>query len=265
MKIKLGVFLCLQMIVSVFASAASLEGDLYLDLMKKVLVNTIYEDSSCTSVYNFKDRSQGSDYPIVAHTMVGLERLNNIQKCVENVLQENVPGDLIETGVWRGGSSIFMRAILKVHADSIRKVWVADSFEGLPPPNLDKYPEDRGLDLYKIQYLAVPLEVVQDNFKKYNLLDDQVVFLKGFFKDTLPTVPVEQFAILRLDGDLYESTMDALMCLYPKLSIGGYIIIDDFGAISACAKAVHDYRNAFGITDRIEQVDWTGVYWKKTK
>ena len=145
-----------------------------------------------------------------------------------------------------------------------RKVWVADSFEGLPPPNPLKYPADKDLNLYQFKELAVPLEQVQANFKKYNLLDDQVFFLKGLFKDTLPTAPLDQLALLRLDGDLYESTMDALSNLYPKLSVGGFTIIDDY-SIGACAKAVHDYRAIKGISDPILPIDQNSVYWKKTQ
>lgn len=134
--------------------------------------------------------------------MIGSLRLNNLQFCIENVLAENVPGDFIETGVWRGGATIFMRAILKAYDVTDRLVWVADSFEGLPVPDSVQYPEDAGLNLQMYRDLAVPLEEVQSNFRRYELLDDRVHFLKGWFRDTLPNVPIEQLAILRLDGDL---------------------------------------------------------------
>jgi hypothetical protein len=248
-----------------FLSNAAIGRDLYIDLMKKTLANTIYEDEGYYSPYDRNVREIGYDHPKIAHTMIGMKRLNNIHDLLEDILKKNIPGDCIETGVWRGGATILMRAILKAHGDVTRKVWVADSFEGLPPPNPSKYPHDTGLDLSGIIYLAVPLEKVQENFRKYDLLDDQVVFLKGFFRDTLPTAPIEKLALLRLDGDLYESTMDALVNLYPKLSVGGYVIIDDFGAIGACSHAVHDYRNMCGINDPMHQIDYTGVYWKKTK
>jgi hypothetical protein len=245
--------------------AASAGRRLYLDLIKKVLANTIYEDASYSGSFDFQKRLTGYDHPRVAHTMIGLKRLNNIQYCMERILKNNIPGDCIETGVWRGGASILMRAILKTYADTTRKVWLADSFEGLPRPNAEQYPADEGLDLSQIPYLAVSLEEVQNNFKKYGLLDDQVVFLKGFFRDTLPTAPINTISLLRLDGDLYESTMDALVNLYPKLSVGGYVIIDDFGSIGACAQAVNDYRQMHNITDPILWIDFAGVYWKKTK
>jgi len=239
--------------------------ELYIDLIKKTVANTIYEDASFYGPFNSHARENGDDHPVNAHTMVGMKRLNNIHMCLEDVIRNGIPGDCIETGVWRGGSTILMAAILKAHQDKTRRVWVADSFQGLPPPNPGKYPQDTGLDLSTIPYLAVSLETVQSNFSKYGLLDNQVVFLKGFFKDTLPRAPIKQIALLRLDGDLYESTMDALVSLYPKLSIGGYVIIDDFGAIGACAQAVHDYRQKQGILDGMIPIDSTGVYWQKTK
>lgn len=208
-------------------------------------------------------REIGKDHPIMAHTMVGLRRMNNIQFCIEDVLEKNVQGDLIETGVWRGGSVIFMRAILKAYGVTNRKVWAADSFQGLPKPDEKTYPADQGDIHYLMTNLAVPLVEVQENFAKYGLLDDQVVFLEGWFKDTLPVAPIQQLALMRLDGDMYESTMDALQALYPKLSRGGYVIIDDYGYHEACRQAVEDYRKANAINDEIIQIDWTGVYWKR--
>jgi O-methyltransferase len=91
--------------------------------------------------------------------------------------------------------------------------------------------------LHKARELAVSLEQVKANFDRYGLLDDQVRFLKGWFRDTLPVAPIERLAVLRLDGDMYESPMDTLVNLYPKLSEGGYVIVDDYGAIPACRQA----------------------------
>jgi len=195
--------------------------------------------------------------------MIGLKRLENIQFCVEDVIRRQVPGDLIETGVWRGGATIFMRAILKAYNIIDRNVWVADSFEGLPPPNPDKYPMDTGDKLHQFNELAISMEQVQSNFEKYDLLDQQVRFLKGWFRDTLPLAPIEKLAVLRLDGDMYESTMDSLNALYPKLSIGGYLIVDDYGAIPGCKKAINDFREKYKIPDEIIPIDWTGVFWQK--
>lgn len=206
---------------------------------------------------------EGRGCPPDGITMIGLPRLENIRYCCEDVIANNVPGDFIETGVWKGGATVFMRAILKRYV-SDRKVWVADSFCGITAPE-EKYPADKGATMHEWNDIKISLEEVKKNFERYGMLDEQVVFLKGWFKDTLPTIDADQkFSVIRLDGDMYSSTIQALENLYPKLSIGGYCIIDDY-SISNCAKAVADYREQNGITEPIETVDWTGVYWKKTK
>ena len=170
-----------------------------------------------------------------------------------------VPGDFIETGVWRGGSTILMKAVLKAYGDTTRIVWVADSFEGLPKPNAALYPADVLDQHHTFEELAVPMEEVAENFRRFCLLDENVKFLKGWFKDTLSSAPIKRLALMRLDGDMYESTMDALLALYPRLSIGGFVIIDDYGCIEACRQAVDDYRNKQNIQDKLIPIDWSGV------
>ena len=102
------------------------------------------------------------------------------------------------------------------------------------------------------------------NFKKYDLLDEQVRFIKGWFKDSLPSAPIERLALLRLDGDMYESTMDALVHLYPRLSRGGYVIVDDFNTVKACRLAVEDFRTKHSIKDEMISIDSESIYWKKS-
>lgn len=214
-------------------------------------------------VSNIEDRINGKDWPIDADSMIGYKRLTNIQDCVTDVLHNKIEGDLIETGVWRGGAVIFMRAILKAYNCTNRIVWAADSFDGLPMPNENKYVADKEDKHYTYDELKVSLETVKENFKKYDLLDEQVQFLKGWFKDTLPNAPINKLAIIRLDGDMYESTMDGLSNLYPKLSKGGFIIIDDWGAVEGCKLAVMDYRRQNNISEEIIPIDMDGVFWKK--
>lgn len=215
--------------------------------------------------YNLEDRINGRDWPSSADTMIGLKRLENIQFCVEEILKNNIEGDLIETGVWRGGAVIWMKGLLKAYENNDKTVWVADSFSGLPKPDSSKYIQDAHDRHFLYKELAIPIETVKYNFAKYDLLDDKVKFLVGWFKDTLPNAPIEKLALLRLDGDMYESTMDALMSLYSKLSIGGYIIIDDWGAVDACKEAVLDFRKMNNIIEEIIQIDWSGVYWIKLR
>ncbi len=245
---------------------------LYLNLLKNCILGMIYEDaplrapaigSFATQIYIRKFREMGRDLPSQAHSMIGLRRMNNLQSCIEQVLADNIPGDLIETGVWRGGAVIFMRGVLKAYGITDRKVWVADSFAGLPTPNLEHFPIDEAWQS-SAGRIAVSLETVRQNFARYDLLDDQVQFLKGWFKDTLPGAPIAQLAVLRLDGDLYESTWDALTQLYPKLAPGGFVIVDDY-YLKSCEKAVHDYRTAQGIGEPLINIDGMACYWRKQR
>jgi O-methyltransferase len=207
-------------------------------------------------------RAEGRDWPPAAETMVGDLRLRNVAELCTRAIADGVPGDLIETGVWRGGVTILMRGVLAAHGIEDRTVWVADSFEGLPVPDGERYPADAHLDWSAVEVLKVGAEAVRANFERYGLLDDQVRFLEGWFCDTLPTAPIERLAVLRLDGDLYQSTMDALVALEPKVSPGGFVIVDDYGGWESCRAAVDDYRRERGIDAPIQEVDWTGVWWR---
>jgi O-methyltransferase len=282
------------------ASTDTIDSDLapclYLDLMKRCLTRSLFPEAVrkavvsprlrgqplAWSVYsllkrlmdplglelsrrgNEAERAAGRDWPADADTMVGLARLNNLQDCVMDVLRTAVPGDLIETGAWRGGACIFMRAILKAYGNQDKTVWVADSFQGLPKPD-GRFGQDAPDPHWKYAgVLAVPIEQVKRNFERYGLLDSQVRFLTGWFRETLPSAPIRQISVLRLDADMYSSTMDALSALYPKLSLGGYAIVDDYGAVPACQQAVDDYRREQGIREALREIDWTGVYWKRS-
>lgn len=199
--------------------------------------------------------------------MIGLRRLDNLEECIRDVLHRGIPGDFIETGVWRGGATIFMRALLKVYGDTKRVVWVADSFCGLPKPQPERYPADADDRHWTLTPVAASLDDVKANFARYDLLDDQVQFLVGWFQDTLPRAPIERLALLRLDGDMYGSTMVALRHLYPRLSVGGYVIVDDYlcEGTPGCKMAVDDFRKEQNITEELQVVDWTAVFWRRLK
>jgi O-methyltransferase len=212
--------------------------------------------------FNPTARAEGREWPAEAETMIGLARLDNLHQLIADVIGNRVPGDLAECGVWRGGATIFMRAVLEAYGDPDRLVWVADSFEGLPRPDPDRFPAERGDTHWRHQELAVGVDQVRRNFARYGLLDDRVRFLKGWFADTLPGAPITRLAVLRLDGDLYGSNIEVLEALYPKVSPGGYVVIDDYGNIPQCRQAVDDYREANGITAPLNRIDWAGVWWQ---
>lgn len=242
-------------------------GASWLRPLRRLLREQLYKRDLVLVEQTFYDKNRrqlGRDWPGMAHTMIGIRRLDNIQHCIECALNHCIPGDVIETGVWRGGATIFMRGVLKAHGVTDRFVWVADSFEGLPRPNLEKYPADANSGYHLLPNLAISIDEVRANFERYGLLDNQVQFLKGWFKDTLPSAPFSSFAVIRLDGDMYESTMDALVNLYPRLSRGGYIILDDYGLRDGlCKQAVTDYRTQHEIVDEITDIDGWGAYWRK--
>jgi O-methyltransferase len=264
------------------------ERQLYIELLKKTLRNDVYREAELrplapssrarrmaltalrkldltlvrqTDFRRMQKRVDHAGSPPYAHTMLSQERLDNIQYCVESVLNDEVPGDFAETGVWRGGAVALMLGVLKAHGVTDRKVWAADSFEGLPPPDLSLYPADSDIPWHAYPDAKVSVEQVRENLKRYDLLSEQVHFLKGWFRDTLGKAPVDRLAVLRLDGDMYESTMDALVPLYPKVSGGGFVIIDDY-FLPACKKAVHDYRDRNAITSQLVRIDDESVYWR---
>jgi O-methyltransferase len=273
----------------------------YLELMKRALVNLIYTEHEMRMDYLAKHGLSGvkrDDHRIMrdiryrypeeyaarvawkelgrlpghkppahaffSHTMIGLRRLDNIEYCARQVFARGIPGDFLEAGVCQGGATIFMRALQVAFDETERRVWVADSFEGLPPPTSDP---DRhsGFDFTepRMPWLAISLQHVQDNFRTYGLLDGGVRFLPGWFADTLPGAPVERLAILRVDADLYQSTREVLEALYDRVVPGGYVIVDDYGAFLPCRQAVDSFREERGITARLRRIDCDGVFWRK--
>lgn len=232
----------------------------YINLLKYCVSHWLW----ITDAQKIK-RIDGRDWPkeFQGETMIGLKRLENIAECLATILTENIPGDVIEAGVWRGGAVIFMKGILSAFNVSNRKVWVADSFQGVPRPNIEVYPQDLEDKLYTYKELQVSKEEVKNNFIKYDLFDDNVIFLEGWFKDTLYTAPIEKLSLLRIDGDLYESTFQSLEALYPKLAPGGFCIVDDYGTFDYCSKAVDDYRLSMNINEKINDIDGWGIFWRK--
>lgn len=168
----------------------------------------------------------------------------------------------METGIWRGGALIMMRAVLAAYGITNRRVIGADSFAGLPVTSSD-VTDDAADHLRNCPEFSVSLEEVKATISRYGLLDEQVVLLKGLFKDTLPVAPVETLAVLRLDGDMYESTMDGLINLYDKVSPRGSVIVDDYFLFEAQRRAVDEFRGLNGVTDMIHKIDDFGAYWVK--
>ena len=270
----------------------------YLDLLKRSVLNETYLDDELRllylrdclggqetfdySVYHDIRAARRAQYDLLAearsigrfperdihrcgfsHTMIGRKRIDSLHACLDIIRAEAVPGDFVECGIWRGGACMFMTGYARIHGLTERLIHVADSFKGLPAPS---HAQDRNLDLSSSRYpeLAVSEETVRENFAATGLPLDRVRFLKGWFKDTLPGAPISQIALLRLDGDLYESTMDALDALYPKVAPGGIVIVDDYNGLPMCRQAVIDYFERHDLpAPQVTEIDWTGVWWRK--
>ena len=198
-------------------------------------------------------RAAGMDWPLQGLTMVGLRRLDDLQACVEAIVRDGVPGDVIEAGAWRGGASMLMRATLDALGDE-RTVVVADSFEGFPAGS----PED----LAGFDFLAVPVEEVRESFARLGL-DTGVELVPGFFEESLGDLRGRSWSLLRIDADTYEPTRAALDALYPDLAPGGYVVLDDYGSFEGCRRAVDEFRAEHGIAEPIEQIDFTGARWRR--
>ena len=238
----------------------------YLDLVKACLLRTVFPDANRnpegeTLPFDAAARREGRLYPTEAFTMVGALRLESLERACLDVLRQKIPGDFVECGVWRGGCAILMRAVLRDQMDMSRRVWLFDSFMGAPRPTL---PEDEGDTHWTYGHIfAVPLDEVRANFASLNLLDRRVLFRPGWFQETLPAaVDLERIAVLRLDGDLYESTIQSLDSLYPKVSVGGYVLIDDYYVLAGVRRAIDEYRERQGIRSPLVPVDWNGAFWK---
>lgn len=168
-------------------------------------------------------------------TLIGPKLLDEFRVMIEQVHDRKIPGEIVETGVWRGGACIWAAAVLE-YLGSDRKVYVCDSFEGLPKVSSPK----ETISFDGATSLAVSLEEVEENFRKFGLLH-RAVFIKGWFKDTMPSLNIP-VAVLRLDGDMYESTDDVLRYMYDRVSPGGYVIVDDY-QLPSCKQAVDELRS----------------------
>lgn len=228
-------------------------------LVKKLLPGLIVSIPS-------KSENKSDKWPIHALTMVGKKRLNNFRAVIEAVHFNSVQGAIVECGVWRGGSSIFAAGVLQSLGDT-RNIHLCDSFTGVPAGILD---EDLSDNLYRsADVLGISQKEVKENFKRFHLWSSNIWCWEGLFKDTLPKFPEGKIAVLRCDGDLYESTMDILVNLYPKVVVGGYVIIDDW-SLPMCKKACEDYFWQYQIKPKLVDIEGNNpqgnqiaVFWRK--
>lgn len=238
--------------------------DLYLGLMKKCINNYLYLGGERGfDSYSPVDDGRYQNYKWTIprysqpHSLLFGSQLDLLEKIIIEIDRECIPGDFIETGVWRGGAVIFMRAVLEAYQIPERIVYAADSFAGIPPNKIER---NDPVDLWTDRWEA-GIEEVKENVRRYGLLDERFIFIRGLFEDSLPSSNIKSLALIRLDADSYESTMTTLSILYPKLSEGGFVIIDDWH-LPGCRAAVDEFRKVNKINSKMVH-DPANEYWIK--
>src|SRR5215217_2762674 len=223
--------------------------DAYIDLIKRSITNYHYLGGDASfdafqSVTHYDlEQSDWKIDPLARPiTLLPKAQLDLVETCVLDVAEREVPGDFIEAGIWRGGVIILMQALIRAHGLKGRRVFAADSFAGIPK-NVRALNDP--VDLWKDRWVA-PEDEVRRNIERFGLLDRNVVFVPGFFVDTLKGLARERFALIRLESDSYDSVETSLDYLYPLISTGGIVIIDDWH-LPGCRMAVLNYREQFGI------------------
>lgn len=203
-------------------------------------------DSFYGQGFNASLRLNGGDWPTYGLTLIGVRKLEYLHEVLHETYRSKLlVGDFLEAGAWRGGACIYAKAFFEAYGIE-RRVWVADSFAGLPGKQHDK--DIEGWD--RMEFLSVPLELVKDAFRRYALLDQSVRFVQGWFGQSLPRLRHElsKIAILRIDCDMYRSTLEVLCNLYDRVEVSGVWIVDDWG-LSYQFDAINDFLHAGNIVD----------------
>jgi len=225
----------------------------------------VFSKGGCSVVRSFDpvERMKGNDWPPWGQTMVGHLRLLNVRTAIEDTVKNNVPGDFVELGTWRGGTCIFAKAIFNVMGETSRKVHLFDAFE-----KIQSYDTTQG---NFVDFLAATQDSVSHNFQKFGVLDDNVEFHKGLFKNTVPAFvaanPNLQLSVLRIDGNFYDSYQDALYYLFPLVPVGGYVIFDDVfvnNGDEAIMQCWLDFKKDNSVPEELTRIDDVSAYFKKT-
>jgi hypothetical protein len=200
-------------------------------------------------------------------TMTSLERMYALYKATEYVVSADIPGDVVECGVWRGGSSMLSALVLKRLGDEQRSIHLYDTFEGMSEPDQRDVafsgnaaaPKWEASNAGEVnEWCYSPLEEVEANMLSTGMDRDRLRFVKGKVEDTLPATMPERISLLRLDTDWYESTYHELRHLFPLLSAGGVLIIDDYGHWAGAREATDRYLAEVGSSILLNRIDYTG-------
>jgi len=235
--------------------------DRYLKLVENAVLGILFSEQagSCNggvggcalgqlNPYDPDLRLGGNDWPPIAHTMVGAIRLKNVKDSIEYATRMGIPGDFVELGVWRGGVCIYAKALIDILCQTDRNVLIFDAFEKLPGYGMAE------------NFLSISEDSVRKAFDLYGASLDGVEFHKGLFKDTLSTFRKDRIssgkkpiAILRIDGNFYDSYQDCLYNLYDFVPVGGVIIFDDF-THNAPNQAWRDFQEDQGFKETVTRM-----------
>jgi len=239
----------------------------YLHLVEMAVTGSLFDEAGscvmgsaptgCSKTYEYKadERKGGNDWPVVGHTMVGHTRIENVKTLLSDVIANNIPGDFVELGVWRGGVCIFARCLLNALRQTDRKVHLFDAFGDIPGYGPST------------PYLSVSQAQVEHNLEKYHAKEGSV-FHKGLFKDSVKPFASEfkgNISVLRVDGNFYDSYQDAMYYLYDKVPVGGYVIFDDVMSHPAVTRFWNDFKKEQQLPEELTQIDFHSAYFKKTK
>lgn len=207
-------------------------------------------------------------YGIIAEnasqTLVEAPFFREAPAMMERIKAEGIAGDIVQAGVWKGGSALFLHGLNRAYGLD-RELWLADTFYGFDPSTVKHERDLKALQAFS-DFQGEPLSAqkVKDLFEKHQLLDDAVHFLEGDVKDTLPGSGISQIALLHIDVDFFEPTYNTLATLYDKLSPGAYVVIDDYGVPHFnCNDAVDQFRAERGISTPMTMMTHYIAWWRK--
>jgi len=185
-------------------------------------------------------------------TMCSYARLLSLHRAILYIEENEIPGDIVECGVARGGSAAMMALTLNNHS---RRLWMFDTFEGLPEPGREN--SDRHIGSLYTGTCRGSLEEVRSSFQRLGI-EENAILVPGLFQETLPRCGIESIAVLHVDGDWYESVKATLENLYARVSKGGIIQIDDYGHWAGARRAVDEFMSQRGITQPLRRIDFSG-------
>ncbi len=199
-------------------------------------------------------------YQIRNHTLVDIARLKMLYKLTKEIDAASVPGDIVECGVFKGGSAaLIARAARKSPFN--RSIWLFDSFEGLPRPTKDDGLE--ALEKFHKGWNRADIAEVKRLFQKLSSLDSRTHIVKGYFQDTFQLTPISQIALLHIDADWYHSVRICLERFYDFVQPGGFIALDDYGRWEGCRKATDEFIGKHGLKVKLVPVDGVEHYFQK--